>query len=140
MIKDQLQLWHVAISVSDLDRSIDFYKQVFGLEYVRRFYIEALKAEACFLKKGDFALELFNFKDFKSLPDYRKSLVTDLKTLGVKHFAFKIKNIKGAYRYFKDMGVEFANEMRMGGSGLRYFFIKDPDGILIEVIEEKEAN
>lgn len=140
MIKEQLQLGHVAMSVSDLDKSIDFYKRVFGFECIKRFYIEALKAEACFLKKGDSTLELFNFKDFKPLPDYRKSLVTELKTLGVKHFAFKIKNIEEVYRYFKDTGIEFATEMRMGGSGLRYFFMKDPDNILIEVIEDEETN
>jgi glyoxylase I family protein len=133
--KNEFVLWHVALSVVSIDKSIDFYERVFGFKCIKRFNIEAIKAEACFLKNEMFVIELFKFDDFNPLPDYSKFQLEDLKTLGVKHFAFKTKDIERAYKYLKDMGVEFATEIKKGGSGLRYFFIKDPNEILVEIIE-----
>lgn len=137
MNNNEIKLWHIAISVSNIDKSIYFYKKVFGFNCTKRFYIESLGAEACFLENGNFVIEVFNFMDFKPLPDFKKSLLTDLKVLGVKHFAFKVKNIQKTYEYIKNLKVEIATNITVGGSGLRYFFIKDPDGILIELIEKK---
>lgn len=91
--------------------------------------------------KDRLVIELFSVKDFNPLPEYRKDLLFDLKTLGVKHFAFKTENIEEIYICFKNSKtVELATELRKGGSGLRYFFVKDPDGILIEIIEKMASN
>ncbi len=70
------------------------------------------------------------------LPQYRKDLNNDLKTIGVKHFSFAVSGIEGEYKRLNRSGVKFATAMRVFDNGLKYFFIKDPDGILIEIMEE----
>ncbi len=127
---------HVAISVSDLNKSIEFYEHTFGFKCVKYFDIETANAKACFLRKGKLILELFKLDDFEPLPEYRKTVKNDFLKIGVKHFAFSTNNIDEIYDYLKGMSVEFATKIRVGGSGLRYFFIKDPDGILVEIIEK----
>ncbi len=87
------------------------------------------------LKKVGLTLELFEFKKNKPLPQYRKALDDDLHTLGVKHFSLETKNIAAVYNKFKRARVRFATELRLFASGKRYFFIKDFDGILVEIME-----
>jgi glyoxylase I family protein len=132
-----LKIAHVALSVSDLDKSVAFYSRNFGLKPGRRFRIRHSGLKICILKKADVALELFHFKDYLPLPEYRKYLTTDLKTLGTKHPAFSVSNIERAYNKLKKSKVKFATDICSFENGLRYFFIKDPDGILVEVMEEK---
>jgi glyoxylase I family protein len=87
------------------------------------------------LRKSGLTLELFEFKKHKSLPLYRRTLGNDLQTLGVKHFSLETKNITVAYNKFKKARVKCATELRLFANGKRYFFVKDPDGILIEIME-----
>jgi glyoxylase I family protein len=126
---------HVGVSVSNLTRSVAFYKKHFGLRCIKKYLNKGSGLVIALLKKGDIVLELFEFKDHKPLPQYRKKLDSDLRTLGVKHFSVGVKDIKGVYRKFKLAGVIFAGPMKVFDNGCRYFFIKDPDGILVEVME-----
>jgi glyoxylase I family protein len=102
---------------------------------VQCFQIKASGIKICILKKDRVALELFEFKNHKTLPKYRKDLTSDLKTLGTKHFALAIDDISRIYNKLKKSGVKLATDIRLFENGLKYFFIKDPDGILIEAIE-----
>ena len=129
-----MKLGHVAISVASLARSSAFYKKFFGLRLAGRYSFKNKGLNIAILK-GAFNLELFEFQKHKPLPQYRKSLDNDLRTFGVKHFSLKTKNITAAYNKFKKARVKFATDLRVFADGKRYFFIKDPDGILVEVME-----
>jgi glyoxylase I family protein len=128
-------LGHLAISVTDIDRSIRFYAELFGLKCLRRYYNPRLEAEVCFLGGANFVLEVFTFSKQAPLPDYRKELMSDLRTVGVKHFALKVTDIETAFKKIISLGITQATQLTMGGSGFRYFYIKDPDGILVEIME-----
>lgn len=126
---------HVGISVSNLSRSVAFYEKYFGLRCINKYIHKDAGLVIAFLKKGDIVLELFAFKKHKPLPSYRKKIESDLRTIGVKHFSVEISDIEGTYKRFKRRRVLFATSMQVFDNGYRYFFIKDPDGILIEVME-----
>ena len=55
----------MAITVKDLDKSIDFYKEIFGLEEVKRFMTDDKKKEVAFLKAENIQLELMQFISVK---------------------------------------------------------------------------
>ncbi len=127
---------HIALSVSDIGKSIAFYRRHFGFRRAEKYLHKEAGFTIAVLKKGGVLLELFEFKKRKPLPRYRRELESDLRTLGVKHFCFKVKDIAGAYTKLKHARVDFATDMRPFDDGRRYFFIRDPDGILVEVKEE----
>ncbi len=130
-----MKLAHIALSVSDIDRSCVFYKKHFGFKCTQCFQIKSSGLKICILKKDNVALELFEFKNYKALPEYRKNLDSDLKTLGTKHFAIAVDDISRTYKKLKQSKVKFATDICIFENGLEYFFIKDPDGILVEVME-----
>jgi glyoxylase I family protein len=129
-----MHLGHVAISVSNLVRSSRFYCRWFGLKKSATFRHPGLNIV---LLKGSFTLELFQFDKRKPLPRYRKSLDSDLRTIGVKHFSVEVSQIEKLYAQFKKARVPLATVLRTFDSGSRYFFIKDPDGNLVEIMEAR---
>ncbi|MBU0467501.1 MAG: VOC family protein [Candidatus Omnitrophica bacterium] len=131
-----MKIGHVGISVSNLKRSIAFYKKHFDLDCVEKYHFKDKGMTIAILKKGDFILEFFEFKKFKPLPKYRKTLDADLSTVGVKHFSVEVDDIFKIFKNFKKARVPFEKEMQTFNNGAHYFFIKDPDGILIEIMSK----
>jgi len=127
---------HIALSVSNLGISVEFYRRNFGFQLIEEYPIESSGLKICILKKENSALEFFEFKDYNALPQYRKNLDSDLRTVGVKHFSIEVGNIQDTYLELKKSGVEFAGDICTFEDGRKYFFVKDPDGILIEIMEE----
>jgi len=128
---------HIGISVGSIRRSLAFYRKHFGFRCAEKYVHKDIGMTIAVLKKDGVCLELFEFRKHKKLPAYRRNLDSDLRTLGTKHFSFAVKDIEGAYTRFRLARLCFATDMRPFDNGLRYFFIKDPDGILIEVMESK---
>lgn len=132
--KDQFEIHHIALSVKDIDKSIDFYN-MFGFTVYKRFHIEKFNADVAMLKLGLCKLELFAFQNHKPLPPYRSDLQSDLEVIGTKHFALSVNDLDQTIAYLRSVGVVVNMEPVTGSSGFRYIFVHDPDGILIEVIE-----
>jgi glyoxylase I family protein len=130
-----MRLGHIALSVSNLKRSIGFYRKHFGLRCAKKFAHKDSRMVIALLRNGDLTLELFEFKESNPLPLYRQDLNDDLHTLGVKHFSLEAKNVETIYKKFKKARIVFATNLRTFDNGKRYFFIKDPDGILVEIME-----
>lgn len=139
MEKNELKLvaHHTAISVSDLDKSVDWYQKMLGFEPMQKFERPDLGAKIAMMRLANYNLELFCFEDYKPLPEYRKKLSDDLHTLGTKHLAFGVEDIDHAFNILKNKGIKFETEPSLGASGHRYTFFKDLDGILIELFENK---
>jgi len=130
-----MKFGHVALSVANITRSKAFYTRHFGLRLSEKYSHKDIGLTIALLKGGGFSLELFEFKKHKALPHYRKTLDNDLRTVGVKHFSVEVSDIEGTYKRFKKARVQFATAMRTFGNNKRYFFVKDPDGNLVEVME-----
>lgn len=129
-----MNIHHVALSVSDLERSVEFYGEL-GLREVERYEKPGIDARSALLEFGNgVVLELFALRGSGPLPEERGDPVEDLSTVGTKHFALETGDVEEEVDRLRERGVE-VSEPRMGDSGHRYAFLEDPDGIPVEIYE-----
>lgn len=118
----KFKMTHNCINVLDLDRSIEFYKEAFGLTEVRRIDPEHGKFIIVFLGDGQSGhrLELTWIKGRK-----------EPYNLGENEFhtGFVTEDFDGAYKKHKDMGIICFENPEMG-----IYFVNDPDGYWMEVV------
>jgi catechol 2,3-dioxygenase-like lactoylglutathione lyase family enzyme len=117
---------HFSIAVSDLEASRRFYTEVLGLKYVQTSQALGL----VFLKAGD---------DYVLLAKSDAPLERSTKDARRAHHAFKVDADKydGAKAFLASKGVQvFEEEDRKTGVFVgRQFYIRDPDGTVIEFTE-----
>ena len=124
---------HTSIRTSNMDRSIDFYTKLLGLELVNRHEIPQNNAEIAFLRdpeaKGS-TLELTFYRRQK------KFIQADYKDRVFDHLAFEIKDMAKTIAAMRKEKVTITDEpFRLGSSGSLIAFVEDPDGTLIELIQ-----
>jgi lactoylglutathione lyase len=123
-----MQLLHTSITVKDMDESIAFYTGRLGMTLIGREEIKQNNAEIAFLglEGTNHRIELTWWRDKK---DYYEGDQLD-------HIAFGVEDVARFVLKMKENGVEIAKEPYTLGSG-RIAFIKDPNGIWLELIERK---
>ncbi len=122
---------HVSIRASDMDRSIDFYSKLLGMELQRRREIPQNRAEIAFLKDacGEFSLELTHYDD------QREFKQADYMERTFDHLAFKVEDLGGLVERIGEEGFTVTDEPFELSPGNWLAFVEDPDGTLIELIE-----
>lgn len=125
---------HVAISVTNAEESIEFYKK-FGFEEFKSWKAEDESIKINMLKLNNTVLEMFCYKEYAKLPETAKTTATDLPVLGTKHFALGVENIEQAKEFVIKNKIANDIEIKVGRLGKPYFFIKHPNEILVEIIE-----
>ena len=120
---------HAMIRVLDEGRSVEFYDRAFGLKVDTRLEFESFTLVYLRNAEADFEVELTINKD--------RAEPYDLGD-GYGHLAVAVDDLEGEHARLTDLGfaprklVDFAP----GGEVIaRFFFIADPDGYQIEVIE-----
>lgn len=125
---------HVSISVEDLEKTLDFYKK-FGFEIHKEYHDDTV--DIVMLKLNGIILEIFHYFEHNALPEHSKDLNVELKTIGNNHFALGVRDINEAKEFVEKNNLYNGEiTIKQGRLGKPYFFIKDPSGILIEIIEE----
>ena len=124
---------HVGISVSDMEAALDWYARNLDFRLVKDDYVPPLKARICFIQNGEFQLEIFQYDDPKPIPQDRLTPNSDLQTVGTKHVAFEVPDMKALREKFVANGVDIAHEVMMEGNNV--MFVRDNSGVLIEFIQ-----
>ena len=124
---------HVGISVGNMEEALEWYKKNLDFELVKDDYVPPLGARICFIRNGDFEIELFQYDSPKPIPEDRLIPNTDLQTIGTKHVAFEVPDMKALKEKFLANGVDIAHEVMMEGNNV--MFVRDNSGVLIEFIQ-----
>jgi len=124
---------HASIRSSNLERSIDFYTRLLGLEVLSRREIRQNNAEIVFLQdpKGEgCTLELTFYRSQKKFtqPEYEERLFD--------HLAFEVADMEKTVAALRKEKVTITDEpYKLEPNGPIIAFVEDPDGTLIELIE-----
>jgi catechol 2,3-dioxygenase-like lactoylglutathione lyase family enzyme len=111
------QIDHVSVIITDVERSRRFYRDLLGLTEVAK------------PKTFDFVVMWFDLGNqqlhllLKDRPD----------TISPRHFALRVADCAAARAYFRSNGV--ATQETTPIPGADRFFIADPDGNRIEIIQ-----
>jgi lactoylglutathione lyase len=126
---------HASIRTSNMDRSIDFYTRFLGLTLVNRREIPQNDAEIAFLRDPEAKgcmLELTFYRKQKkfSQPEYEDRVFD--------HLAFEVKDIANTIAAMRNEKITITDEpFKLSPTGSLIAFVEDPDGTLIELIEQK---
>ena len=119
---------HVAILVSDYQRSRAFYVDVLGLSILRENYREDRGDWKLDLACGGMELEIFSRPDAPPRPDYPEAL-------GLRHLAFRVEDVEETVRLLAARGVPCEPIRTDPFTGGRMTFFRDPDGLPLELHE-----
>ena len=119
------KLLHTRYRVSDLEKTISFYKDVLGLEEVRR-HTSGRGSQLVFLKAPDSAVEIEICKFDESGPIVVGPDLT--------HLAFEVEDLDEFAKKAAAKGYPLSDGPHSTGSG-RIAFIDAPEGYEIELIE-----
>jgi catechol 2,3-dioxygenase-like lactoylglutathione lyase family enzyme len=134
---------HAGITVSDFNRAVQFYSDVFGCplvgvadtppDRVRTFFGVDADQPSCKIGwirvPGGGVLEIFAFKP------HRPAEAPPWNRVGLTHISFNVKNTQKWYDYLVGKGVEVLGKPERSPRGHTFFFAKDFDGNLIEIMD-----
>jgi len=131
---------HYGITVSDLDRAIEFYRDSLGLDVLAEFSvggdafatgvdIEGASAEFAHLDAGDARLELVCYE-----PEGEQRPDLSLNEPGATHVGLEVDNLETVYEDLPN-DVETLSEPQTTESGTKICFVSDPEDNLVELLE-----
>lgn len=119
---------HIAIIVSNYEKSKDFYVNKLGFQILRENYREERGDYKLDLKLGECELEIFSGKNNPKRPSYPEAC-------GLRHLAFKVDDIEKEVEELKALGIEVEPIRLDDITSKRMTFFQDPDGLPLELHE-----
>jgi catechol 2,3-dioxygenase-like lactoylglutathione lyase family enzyme len=122
---------HLILTVSDLERSVQFYGDVLGfdLRQLPSDFPDAFFAGTCYFMVG--GVELFLVKHEKTSPGDR----FDEARIGLDHLAFKAPDeaaLQALVETLDAAGVEHSGIQLFAPAGKKHIVFRDPDNIQLE--------
>ena len=138
---------HTCITVSDLEQSIAFYRDLLGLELVmteesersgddrsKALGVPKATVKLAILRTGDAQVELIEYVTAPGRPYDRNN-----NDAGAMHIAFRVEDIDAVYQRLLDHGVRFtappATIPAGPMAGWRWTYFLDPDGVPLEIVQ-----
>ena len=140
------ELAHIGLTVSDLERSTAFYRDVAGMTAVHQ---QEFRSDAfdeltnnpgshiriALLTAGPLTLQLVEY-----LAGGGEALALEHKNVGTPHFAFWVDDVAQLFaRLRRNPDVELASKLIEIAPGITSFYALDPDGLPVEFAERQEG-
>jgi len=121
---------HMMIRVLDEQRSVSFYQNAFGLGIADRFAFDGFTLVYLRNAEADFEVEL-------TINHGQQEPYTHGGAYG--HIAFAVDDLEAEHARMKELGYNPADIKefhRDGALMAKFFFVQDPDGYKIEVLQK----
>lgn len=139
------RLTHLGICVSDLERSLRFYRDVLGCKEVGRLSMEGGTADvlnemegseirAIYLERDGWRLELIEFPK----PGWiGPRTPRPMNQLGLTHLSFRVDDLEAVCARLEEAGGGLLPATRIGGpdAPVHVIMAHDPDGMRLELIQ-----
>ena len=142
---------HCGITVSNFNRAVKFYWDVFGCPLVGVADTPAARVSSFFQVPADPSTELRGsaptcrigwirvpgggvLEIFEFQPQ-QPPLPVPWNRVGLTHISFNVRNLQGWYDYLVRKGVECVSQPERSPRGHSFFFARDVDGNLIELMD-----
>ena len=137
---------HTGITVSDLDRSVRFYRDLLGCEVSKPIRAEGpffetitgvagCQIDVVFVRVPGHVIELLCFRN----PPGRASGLRPCDP-GFMHLCLKVADLDKVVALVRSSGFQAVGAIQKadGGptAGLKVVYVRDPDGVVLELIEE----
>ena len=119
---------HVSLSVNDLGKSAEWYRETLGFETTAEIEGEGFRRTRLQASGGAVTLTLTALANGSGQP-------FDERRAGVDHIAFNVgtsEDVQELKRRFQELGVEHS-EVKKASSGATMITLRDPDNIQLEV-------
>lgn len=121
---------HMMVRVLDETRAVDFYRRAFGLEIADRFEFDGFTLVYLRNPEADFEVEL-------TINHGRTEPYAQGEAYG--HLAVAVDDLDAEHARFEREGLKpnpIKEFFRDGALMARFFFVQDPDGYKIEVLQK----
>ena len=138
---------HTSFTVSDIDRSLAFFRDALGFEVTSKgprspsliqaiTGVEGAEVLIAYVRGPGHSIELIEYIK----PETRSSVRPQPCDTGFSHIAYDVDDIDAAIKAARDHSVEPIGPVvsidQGPNSGSRVAYLRDPDGITIEFIEK----
>lgn len=138
----QARAHHWGVTVSDLDRALEFYTGPLDLEVTDRFTLGTEEfnrivgtsdrtADIAFLNAGDVDIELLEYDE----PGANRNAGGRSNDVGVAHVSLEVDDVRAVYDDLSGE-VDFYDEPQTLENGATVVLATDPDGNVVELIGE----
>ena len=130
MMKPAKNSLDIGVIVSDIKASLNFYKNILGLEHVG----------TTPLWFGTMHRLRFGTSDFKLIDPLvlpPRSAIGLENQLGFRYVTFVIENLSELCNNLQNICIEFSLSERELRPGVRIAMVKDPDGNIVEFVERR---
>ncbi len=138
------RLTHIGICVSDLDRSVHFYRDVLGFSEVSRLEmagaiterlleIEGGSLQAVYLKLGGTCIELLYYP----VAGHQSTATPrPMNRLGLTHISLSVMDLPAVVAAVAQSGGKIVQQTSIEQDGItKAIFVTDPDGMRIELVQ-----
>jgi catechol 2,3-dioxygenase-like lactoylglutathione lyase family enzyme len=140
-----LRMTHIGVCVTDLPRSIRFYRDLLGFAYRSELRVQGepsdtllrlrgVDLQAVYLERDGTRLELLHFAAPGAVGD---GATRPMNGRGLTHLSLRVDNVADTVATLRAAGVQILDDtlIDLPDFGAAAIFIADPDGTLIELVQ-----
>ncbi len=140
-----LRMTHVGICVSDLERSLHFYRDLLGFRWRSELRVQGEPSDtllrlrgvdlhAVYLERDGTRIELLHYASPK---EQGTGEPRAMNALGLTHLSLRVDDLAGTLKRLRGGGVRVLDESRIDipDFGAGAVFLCDPDGTLLELVQ-----